>query len=112
MRLFLIILGIGIAAFCSWTAIQAFRSPIRHPWWWAFVSVLCGPVTTICVEGCTLSTKLLAVIVLGVAYGHSVPDGHTVIQLGFPAGALLFRSRRRQLLAAARPMLAEDQLPP
>jgi hypothetical protein len=47
-----------------------------------------------------------------VGYWHALPSGPTIIQVAFPTGALLFLNRRRKLVAAARPALSEDQLPP
>src|SRR5689334_8170892 len=112
MRFVLLLLGLGIAAFCFRTALRAFRAPILHPWWWAFVCIFCAPVTTFTMETGAVSTNVFWVSFFGVGYWHVLPNGPTMIQLGFPAGAILFLSRRRKLLAAARPMLAEDRLPP
>jgi hypothetical protein len=111
MRYILLLGGLLIAVFAVRTAILAFRSPIRHRWWWTFICLLCAPVTTFNVDTGTLSTDLLSVLLFGVGYWQTLPDGPTIIQVGFPAGALLFLSRRRKLVSAARPMLAEDQLP-
>jgi hypothetical protein len=33
------------------------------------------------------------------------------LQVAFPAGAVLFRSRRRKLIVAHRPLMPADQLP-
>ena len=108
-----VFLGVGllVVLFTLRTAVTAFRSPIRHPWWWTFVSLLCAPVTTLNVDAGTLSLDLLSVLLLGVGYWHALPSGPTVIQVGFPVGALLFLNRRRKLVRAWRPMLAEDKLP-
>ena len=111
MRLVLVLLGLGIAGFCLRTAFQAFRSPILHPWWWTFVCVLCAPVTSFNIDTGALSTNVLSGVLFGIGYWHALPNGPTVVQTGFPVGALLFLQRRRRLIAAARPMLAEDQVP-
>jgi hypothetical protein len=111
LRYVVIIGGLLIVAFTLRTAVTAFRSPIRHPWWWAFVCLLCAPETTLNLDTGKLSTNLLSVLLFGVGYGQALPSGPTIIQVGFPAGALLFLSRRRKLVRAARPMLAEDKLP-
>jgi hypothetical protein len=103
--------GLLIAAFTLRTAVTAFRSPIRHPWWWTFICLLCAPVTTLNVDTGALTSNLLSVLLLGVGYWHTLPNGPTIIQVGFPTGALLFLSRRRKLVSAARPMLAEDKPP-
>jgi hypothetical protein len=105
-----LLLGLVIVLFTLRTAITAFRSPIRHPWWWTFVCLLCAPVTTLNVEAGTLLSNLLSVLLFGVGYWHTLPSGPTIIQVGFPVGGLLFLSRRRKLAAAWRPMLAEDKL--
>ncbi len=106
-----LLLGLVIVLFTLRTAVAAFRSPIRHPWWWTFICLLCAPVTTLNVDAGTLSLNLLSVLLFGVGYWHPLPSGPTIIQVGFPVGALLFLSRRRKLVAAWRPMLSEDKLP-
>jgi hypothetical protein len=111
VRYLFLIVGLLVVLFTLRTAVTAFRSPIRHPWWWTFVSLLCAPVTTLNVDAGTLSSNLLSVLLFGVGYWHALPNGPTIIQVGFPAGALLFLSRRRKLVSAWRPMLAEDKLP-
>jgi hypothetical protein len=111
VRYVLLVIGLGVALFVLRTAILAFRSPIRHPWWWTFVCLLCGPVTTLNVDTGTMSTDLLSIVVLGVGYFETSPSGPTIIEVGFPLGTLLFLNRRRKLVSQARPMLAEDQLP-
>jgi hypothetical protein len=110
LRYLVIIGGLLIVAFSLRTAVTAFRSPIRHPWWWTFVCLLCAPVTTLDLDTGTLSTDLLSVLLFGVGYWQVPPSGPTIIQVGFPAGALLFLRRRRKLVRAARPMLGEDRL--
>ena len=109
MRYVLLAGGLLIAIFTVRTAVLAFRSPIRHPWWWAFVCLLCAPVTTFNVDAGTLSTKLLSVLLFGIGYWQTLPSGPIIIQVAFPAGALLFLSRRRKLVSAARPVMAEDE---
>ena len=111
MRYVVPFLGLLIVLFTLRTAVTAFRSPIRHPWWWTFVCLLCAPVTTLNLDAETFSSNLLSVLLFGAGCWHSLPSGPTIIQVGFPAGALLFLSRRRKLVAAWRPMLAEGKLP-
>ena len=101
MRYVLLLSGVLIAALAVRTAVVAFRSPIRHRWWWTFISLLCAPVTTFTVDTGTLSTNLLSVLLFGIGYWHTLPSGPTIIEVGFPAGALLFLSRRRKLVSAA-----------
>jgi hypothetical protein len=68
-------------------------------------------VTTLNVDAGQLSSNVVSVLLFGIGYWQTLPSGPTIIQIGFPAGALLFLSRRRRLVAAWRPMLAEDRLP-
>ena len=112
MRYVLLLAGLLIVVFTLRAAVTAFRSPIRHPWWWTFICLLCAPVTTLNADTGTLSTNLLSFLLFGAGYWHALPSGPTIIQVGFPAGPLLFLNRRRKLIRAARPMLAEDKLPP
>jgi hypothetical protein len=56
MRYVLIGVGLLIAAFTVRTAAMAFRSRIRHPWWWAFVCLLCAPVVTFNLDTGALTT--------------------------------------------------------
>ena len=112
MRYVLVLGGLLVTVFAIRTAIVAFRSTIRHPWWWAFVCLLCAPVTTFDVAAGQLSTDLLSVTMFGLGYWQGPPGQATFIQVGFPAGALLFLHRRRKLVSAFRPMLPEDRLPP
>jgi hypothetical protein len=112
MRYVLFVGGLLIVVFAVRTAIVAFRSTIRHPWWWAFVCLLCAPVTTLDLTAGRLSTDLLSILPFGFGYWQGPPGEPTLIQVGFPIGALLFLQRRRKLVSAFRPMMPEDQLPP
>ena len=107
----LVVLGLAIAAFAVRTAIIAYRAPILHPWWWAFVCLICAPVTTFNLSTGRLATQILAFNLFGFGYWHGLPAGPTIVQVAFPAGAVLFLSRRRRLMRAARPAMAEEQLP-
>jgi len=53
----------------------------------------------------------LYIILFGVGFVEKPQEGTALLQIAFPAGAALFLSRRRRLLAAHRPMTPEDQLP-
>ena len=103
--------ALALLLFVFGTARVAFRSKIQHPWWWAFVCLVCAPVTSLNLSTGQTSTQLFAFNLFGVGYWHALPNGPTIMQLAFPAGALLFLTRRRALLAKARPAMAEDQLP-
>jgi hypothetical protein len=103
--------GLIVAAFAIRTALIAYRSPIRHPKWWAFVCLVCAPVTTLNADAGSFSTNLLSLNLFGIGYSKGLPDGPTLISIAFPVGALLFLARRRKLVASAHPMLPEDQLP-
>jgi hypothetical protein len=107
----LVLLGLSVAAFCVRTAIRAYRAPIRHPWWWTFVCLVCAPVSVFNLTTGQLSTQLLSFNLFGFGYWHGLPAGPTIVQVAFPAGAALFLGRRRHLIRAARPLLAEDRLP-
>jgi chromate transport protein ChrA len=111
MRYLLAGVAIALVVFVLWSAYSAFRSKIEHPWWWTFVCLVCAPVTTFNLTTGQAATRLLAFNLFGAGYWHVLPNGPTMIQVAFPAGALLFWTRRRALLARARPAMAEDQLP-
>ena len=107
----LVVLGLAIAVFALRTAVIAFRAPILHPWWWTFVCLVCAPVITFDLSTGRLGTQILAFNLFGFGYWHTLPAGPTMVQVAFPAGAVLFLNRRRRLMRAARPLMAEDQLP-
>ena len=105
------VVALALLLFVFGTARAALRSTIQHPWWWAFVCLICAPVTTFNLTTGQATTKLLAFNLFGVGYWRTLPNGPTLLQLAFPAGAALFLSRRRELVARARPALPEDKLP-
>ena len=111
MRFLLFLAGFSVAAFCVWTAFRAARSPIRHPFGWAFISLLCAPVTTFNLDTGSVHTGLFSLDLFGIGYTQLSPHGPTLLSLAFPVGAFLFLSRRRSLVAAAHPMMPENQLP-
>jgi hypothetical protein len=100
-----------VPVFCVWNAVRAFRSPIRHPIVWALVCTLCSPTTSIVLSSRNMSTNPLFVLILGLGVSGSPRDDTAVLMVGFPAGAVLFLSRRRKLIAAHRPLMPTDQLP-
>ena len=110
-RAIMSILAIGALLFGVRTAWVAFRSPINHPYWWAFVSLLGTPVTTLTWGTGAIDTRILTVQfpILGFTFGG--PDIPTLLAIGFPVGALVFRQRRRSLIARRYPARPENQLP-
>jgi hypothetical protein len=111
MRYLLAGVAIALVLFVLASALTAFRSRIQHPWWWTFVCLVCAPVTTFNLTSGQATTQGLAFNLFGAGYWHGLPNGPTIVQVAFPAGALLFWTRRRALLARARPAMPEDQLP-
>ncbi len=107
-----IVAALGLAAFGLWTAWTAFRSPINHPYWWAFVSLLGAPVTTFDWASGHVSTQLLSLQLLNAGFIIDPTTAVATVSLAFPAGALLFRQRRRQLVLVRFPLRPDDQLPP
>jgi hypothetical protein len=111
MRYLAVTLALIVPVFAVRTAVTAYRSTIEHPKWWTFVCLLCAPVTTLNLSSGEVSASLLSFNLFGLGYWHMLPDGPWFLQVAFPAGAVLFLNRRRKLLAAARPLCPEDQLP-
>lgn len=81
------------------TARRAWRSHIRHRWWWTFVCLVCAPVMTYDGRTGRVSTSVLSASLFGLGVGTN-PNGGWV-QFAPPLGALLFLQRRRALIAAA-----------
>lgn len=106
-----ILLGLVSLGFCLVTARLALRSPIRHRYWWTFVSLLAAPVLTMNWAGGSLSTRVLGIQLLGVGFQLGVNGAPTWLSVAPPIGAILFRQRRRELIRKHRPLVAEDQLP-
>lgn len=111
VRTVFVVIGLTSLAFCLATAWLALRSPIRHRYWWSFVSLLAAPVMTMNWAGGKLSTSVLAVQLLGIGFQLGIDGASTWLSVAPPVGALLFRQRRRGLIRKHRPMLAENQLP-
>ena len=111
IRVLIFLLLLVIPVFCIWTAVRAFRSPIRHPIVWALVCTLCAPTTSIELSSRRVSTNPLFVLILGLGVSGSPRDDTAMLLVGFPAGAVLFLSRRRKLIVVHRPLRPTDQLP-
>ena len=111
-RVLFVVLAFAVPAFCLMTARLALRSSIAHRYWWAFVSLLGSPVMTLGWDANWFTTRVLTVQFLGVGFQIGAVGTPSWLAVAIPTGALVFRQRRRDLLRAHRPLLAEDQLPP
>jgi hypothetical protein len=111
LRVLIFLLFLVVPVFCIWTAVRAFRSPIRHPILWALVCTLCAPTTSIELPSRKVTTNPFFILILGLGVPGKPGDEAAVVQFGFPAGAMLFLSRRRKLIGAHRPLMPTDQLP-
>ena len=110
-RLLIVLAAAAVLAFSVLTAIKAFRSRIRHPWFWAFVSLLAAPVMTMNWTTGQVGTELLTIQLFGVGAVRPLSGSTWYVSVAFPVGALLFRNRRRQLIREHRPLVPDDQLP-
>ena len=97
--------GVGIA-----TAIRAYRSQIRRRWLWILISLLGAPVTTMNWATGQVRTQALRIQLVNVGVVRPGANAPWFLSVAFPLGAFLFLSRRRKLLADARPLLPEDRL--
>ena len=97
--------GVGIA-----TAIRAYRSQIRRRWLWILISLLGAPVTTMNWATGQVRTQALRIQVVNVGVVRPAADAPWFLSVAFPLGAFLFLSRRKKLLADARPLLPEERL--
>ena len=101
--------AVGVLAFIAHTELLVFRSPIRRRWLWALIVLVAAPTTILSWQSGAVTTALLHLQVMGVGFSW---DADTVLALGvsFPAGAVLFRQRRRALIRAQRPMISTQDL--
>src|SRR5436305_2927483 len=90
--------GFGVA-----TAIRAYRSQIRRRWLWILISLLGTPVTTMNWATGQVRTQTLRIQLFNVAVLKPGPHAPWFLSVAFPLGAFLFLSRRKKLLADARP---------
>ncbi len=97
--------GLGLV-----TAIRAYRSRIRRRWLWVLISLLGAPVTTMNWATGQVRTRTLSIQLVNVGVVRPGPDAPWLLSVAFPLGAFLFLSRRKRLLADARPLLPEDRL--
>jgi hypothetical protein len=111
-RVMFVVLAFAVPAFCLATARLALRSAIAHRYWWAFISLLASPVMTLGWDSNWFTTRVLTVQLLGVGFQIGAAGTPSWLAVALPSGALLFRQRRRELMRAHRPLLAEDMLPP
>jgi hypothetical protein len=102
------VFGLAVLAFALRIAWMALRSPVRHRYWWAFVSTVCAPTISLDLNTGAISSHLFSFVILGVSWVQGGTG--SLIDLGVPCGALLFLQRRRQLVAAAYPALSEEAL--
>jgi hypothetical protein len=103
--------AVGVLAFGLWTAWIAFRSPIGHRYWWAFVSLLGAPVASFNWSSGLSDTTIMLFQLPPVWFSTGSADDQAWIAVAFPLGAVLFRQRRRRLVGERFPMRAEDKLP-
>src|SRR5947209_7674248 len=96
--------GVGIA-----TAIRAYRSQIRRRWLWILISLLGAPVTTMNWATGQVRTQALRIQLVNVGVVRPAADAPWFLSVAFPLGAFLFLSRRKKLLADARPLLPEER---
>ena len=94
-------LGLASAIYSISTARLAYRSPIERRWLWVLCSLACSPTVRLDTATGSIGTQLISVTLLGLGW-VSTPAGSIVI-VAFPAGALLFRQRRRSLIARNYP---------
>jgi hypothetical protein len=109
-RVVMVIAAAFVVVFSILSAVFAYRSEIRHRVLWAFLCLLGSPVTTMNWSTGAVGTRLLRVQVLGVGAVKPRPDAPWFLSVAFPVGAVLFRARRKKLIAAHRPLRAEDQI--
>ena len=100
--------GFAIVVAAVLTGRCALRSPIRHRWYWAFLSILCSPGVSLDTGTGLVSTHILPIIFFGLAYERHANG--MLVSVGLPMGALLFRQRRRMLIARAFPAMSDDAL--
>jgi hypothetical protein len=112
LRVATIATAVAVMAFGFRTAWVAMRSPIGHPYWWAFVSLLGAPVTTVDWWTGRVTTAVFSVQFLNAGFGAGPPGTPAWIAVAFPVGALLFRQRRRHLVGERFPARPESHLPP
>lgn len=104
----LLFAGIASLIFCVATARRAWRSPIRHRWWWTFVCIVCAPVMTYNGKTGSVSTSMFSASLFGLGVGTNWNGGW--VQFAPPLGALVFLQRRRALIAAALPARSDADL--
>ena len=109
-RILMSIAAVLAAGFSVVTAIRAFRSRIRRRWLWILISLLGAPVTTMNWATGQLRTQTLRIQLVNVGVVRPGPNAPWFLSVAFPLGAFLFVSRRKKLLADARPLLPEDRL--
>jgi len=98
------------AGFSVATAIRAYRSRIRRRWLWILISLLGAPVTTMNWTTGQVRTQTLRIQLANVGVVRPGPNAPWFLSVAFPIGAFVFLSRRKKLLADARPLLAEEHL--
>jgi hypothetical protein len=102
--------AVFVLAFSLVSAVFAYRSDIRRRLLWALVCLVGGPVTTMNWETGALRTRMMSVQLLGVAAIKPGPSAPWFVSVAFPFGAVLFRTRRKRLIADHHPLRAEDQI--
>ena len=109
-HIFMTVAAVLAAGFGIATAIRAYRSQIRRRWLWILISLLGAPVTTMNWATGQVRTQALRIQVVNVGVVRPSPNEPWFLSVAFPVGAFLFLSRRKKLLADARPLLSEERL--
>jgi hypothetical protein len=110
LRVLMTLAAMFVLVFSLITAVYAYRSDIRLRKTWAFIAILGTPVTIMNWRTGTFVTRALSVQVLGVGAVRPGSEAPWFLRVAFPMGAVLFRTRRRALIAAHRPLRSDDQI--
>ena len=109
-HIFMTVAAVLAASFGIATAIRAYRSQIRRRWLWILICLLGAPVTTMNWATGQVRTQALRIQIVNVGVVRPGPNAPWFLSVAFPVGAFLFLSRRKKLLADARPLLSEERL--
>ena len=110
-RLLFVIAAVLVLSASLGTAVFALRSRVRRRWLWSLVSVLGLPVATLNWTTGEISTRVLAVQLLGIGVRSREASAEWLLSVAFPLGAAVFLSVRQRLMAKARTSLGTGSPP-
>jgi len=98
VRVLVLALAIGVAAFCIWVAVAAVRSRIKRRWLWALFALLGVAPFVLNWSTGDVAFRLLQVLILSAGFEGSPPFGPWLVSVAFPVGAIatLYRIRGGQ----------------